>query len=195
MNISELCFSIDKLLLTKEQIIIAVDGNSGSGKTTLAELLQNHYDCNIFHMDHFFLTPELRTKERLEEAGGNVDYIRFREEVLKGIKQRNVFKYKIFNCKSQSFEESDLVKPKKLNIVEGSYSMHPVLASFYDLKIFLEINEQTQKSRILKRNGELLYKRFFEGWIPIENNYFNKLNIKAKCDIVISVHGDGSRAP
>lgn len=73
---------IDSLLAQKERVIIAIDGQCTSGKTTLAAALADCYDCNVFHMDEFFLRPEQRTPERFAELGGNVDYERFLEEVL-----------------------------------------------------------------------------------------------------------------
>ena len=73
---------IDELLTQKETVIVAIDGKCTSGKTTLASKLAEIYDCNVFHMDDFFLRPEQRTPERFAEVGGNVDYERFQEEVL-----------------------------------------------------------------------------------------------------------------
>ena len=69
---------IDSLMELGKPINIAIDGNSGAGKSTLANILGGIYDANIFHMDDFFLTPDLRTEERLREVGGNVDYVRFK---------------------------------------------------------------------------------------------------------------------
>ena len=76
------------------------------------------------------------------------------------------------------------VSPQKLNIIEGSYSMHPTLIENYDLKIFLCIDEKEQISRILKRNGAAMLKRFLCEWIPMENRYFKELNIKEQSDLV-----------
>ena len=70
---------------TRGSVNVAIDGSSGSGKSTFASLLAGVYDCNVFHTDHFFLTPAMRTAERLNETGGNFDYERFREEVIYGI--------------------------------------------------------------------------------------------------------------
>ena len=50
-------------------MVVAIDGNSGAGKSTLAALIADVYDCNLFHMDDFFLRPEQRTEERLKETG------------------------------------------------------------------------------------------------------------------------------
>ncbi|NLC45113.1 MAG: uridine kinase [Clostridiales bacterium] len=179
---------MDELMRSEsDQLNVAIDGNSGTGKSSLANLLENVYDCNLFHMDDFFLTPDLRTEERLNEAGGNVDYLRFYNEVIKGLESGKEFSYRKFDCQLLEFIPADPVRPKKLNIVEGSYSMHPQLIDHYDLKIFLELNEDEQKQRILARNGLMMHERFINEWIPMEEKYFKELGIKEKCDLIISI--------
>ena len=163
---------------------VAIDGNAGAGKSTLASLIGGIYDCNIFHMDHFFLTPELRTEERLKEVGGNVDYVRFKQEVMEGLQSGREFEYRVYNCTKMALDKTISVKPKKLNIIEGVYSMHPTLIDSYDLKIFLEIDEEEQSRRILERSGAVMHRRFIEEWIPLENKYFDKMGIKEKGDLV-----------
>ena len=54
-------------------MLVAIDGMCGSGKTTLGQVLSKVYDCNLFHMDDFFLRPEQRTAERMAQDGGNVE--------------------------------------------------------------------------------------------------------------------------
>lgn len=66
----------------KSPLLVAIDGRCGSGKTTLGFYLQELFDCNLFHMDDFFLRVEQRTPERMKEVGGNVDYERFEKTVL-----------------------------------------------------------------------------------------------------------------
>ena len=56
----------------KEIIVIAIDGMTGSGKSTLAEELCQVYNAPIFQTDDYFLPPELRIEERLNEPGGNI---------------------------------------------------------------------------------------------------------------------------
>lgn len=175
---------IDSLMKSNESIQVAIDGNSGAGKSTLSALIGSVYDCNIFHMDHFFLRPELKTKERLEEIGGNVDYVRFRQEVVDGLQRGSEFKYRIYDCKTMSMDQYISVLPKKLNIIEGVYSMHPTLIDNYDLKIFLSLDEKEQNLRILKRDGEIMQKQFLSKWIPLENQYFKQMRIEEKSDLV-----------
>ena len=166
---------IDCLLAQKDMVIVAIDGKCTSGKTTSASKLAEIYDCNVFHMDDFFLRPEQRTPERFAEAGGNVDYERFLEEVLLPLKSRKAFSYRPFDCSTFTLAAPVTVTPKKLNIIEGTYSHHPYFGNPYDLKILLTVDEETQRRRILERPA-FLHKRFFEEWIPMENRYFASLD-------------------
>lgn len=165
---------IDGLLTQKDAVIVAIDGKCTSGKTTLASKLAELYDCNVFHMDDFFLRPEQRTPERFAEVGGNVDYERFQEEVLLPLRSGRSFFYRPFDCKTFTLSAPIIVTPKRLNIIEGTYSHHPYFGNPYDLKILLTVDEETQRRRILDR-PEFLHKRFFEEWIPMENRYFDTL--------------------
>ncbi len=176
--------AIQLLLSKKEPAIVAIDGNCTSGKTTLANQLADIYDCNVFHMDDFFLRPEQRTSERFAEIGGNVDYERFREEVLLPLKSGKPFSYRPFDCSTFQLTDPVAVMPKKLNIIEGTYSLHPYFGDIYDLKIRLSISPDVQRQRILER-PELLHKRFFEEWIPMEDRYFDGFRISDNADIIL----------
>ena len=175
---------IDRLLAERNQVILAIDGKCTAGKTTLAQELARHYDCNVFHMDDFFLRPEQRTEERLEEAGGNVDYERFREEVLLPLKTGLPFAYRPFDCKTFTLLAPVSVVPKALTIVEGSYSLHPYFGAPYDLRILLTISPEVQRQRILQR-PPFLHQRFFDLWIPLENRYLETFQIREHCDLIL----------
>ena len=175
---------IDDLLKEKEFVVIAIEGNCTAGKTTLAARLAEVYDCNIFHMDDFFLRPEQRTEERYNEIGGNVDYERFREEVLLPLKSGKDFSYRPFNCKTFTFCAPVEVTRKKLNIIEGSYSMHPFFHNPYDLRILLTVDPQLQKKRICMRPA-FLQESFFTKWIPMENRYLEHYAQTFQPDIVL----------
>ncbi|HKM39831.1 MAG TPA: hypothetical protein VJ036_06135 [bacterium] len=176
---------IDALIRTKDNIKLAIDGNAAAGKTTLAALIAAIYDCNVFKMDHFFLRPKDKTEERLKEIGGNVDYIRFKRQVIEKLDSGGVFGYRVYNCKKNAWGRYINVTPKPISIIEGVYSMHPSLVGSYDLKIFLSINAAEQEKRILNRNGPVMQKQFLQQWIPLENKYFNALKIKDQSDLVL----------
>ena len=173
-NLESVIKQIDDVLTQKDTVIVAIDGKCTSGKTTLASKLAELYDCNVFHMDDFFLRPEQRTPERFAEVGGNVDYERFQEEVLLPLRSGRSFSYRPFDCKTLTLSAPIIVTPKRLNSIEGTYSHHPYFGNPYDLKILLTVDDETQRRRIQDR-PEFLHKRFFEEWIPMENRYFDTL--------------------
>ena len=178
--------AIDRLL-SEGNAIVAIEGGSASGKTTLANVLQTVYDCNVFHMDDFFLRPEQRTPQRLAEIGGNVDRERFFEEILQPLKKNEAVRCRRFDCSTQALGEPITVPMKKLTVIEGVYSMHPMFEEYYDLAVFLEIDPAYQRKRILKRNTPTLAKRFFEEWIPLENLYFSQMQIKSRCSVRVAI--------
>ena len=185
VKMKEIIDKAKQILSEKNRIIIAIDGYCASGKTTLAAHLTEVFDAQVIHMDDFFLTPDMRTEKRLSQAGGNVHYERFCNEVVTGIKSGKSFKYNIYSCCTGDYRESAIIMPDKNIIIEGSYSLHPEIPDIYDLKIFLETDYETQIERILLRNGEDALETFKSKWIPLENRYFEEFKIKEKCDITI----------
>ena len=175
---------IDALLEREGLVLVAIDGNCAAGKTTLAAGLAECYDCNVFHMDDFFLRPEQRTPERFAQPGGNVDYERFAEEVLRPLTRGEAFSYRPFDCRTFTLSDPIGVTPRKLNIIEGSYSHHPWFADPYDLKIFLSVPGDVQRQRILQRPA-FLHQKFFETWIPMERRYFEEFRIPQGSDLTL----------
>lgn len=175
--------AIDRGLLEKDRLLVAVEGGSASGKTSLSKLLGEVYDCNIFHMDDFFLQPHQRTPERFAEPGGNVDRERFMEEVLQPLMKGGAFEYRVFDCSCMALGETVRVEEKRLNIVEGAYSMHPAMADAYDLSAFLNVDPAVQAERILHRNGERMQQRFLNEWIPLEHRYFAHCGVIERCTL------------
>lgn len=171
--------------LGRGNLTLAIDGRSGSGKSTLGGILKDRYDCNVFHMDDFFLTPSMRTSERLMIPGENVDHERFLTEVLLPAYYGEPVMYRRYDCHEGRMEAAEKILPKVLTVVEGSYSMHSDLMPYYGLKVFLEVSEEEQRMRILKRNGEVSAQRFFNEWIPLEESYFQAYQIKEKADMII----------
>lgn len=177
---------IEELLKSdRKTIVVTIDGMCASGKSTLAKEISEHFKCNLFHMDDFFLQIHQRTEERLLEVGGNVDYERFKEEVKNRILNEEDVEYRKFNCRIGKIEKTFAVPFKRLNIIEGVYSNHPYFDYEADLKIYMEISSFEQRERIKKRNGEKMLNTFIEEWIPKENDYFEKFNIKNNCDIIL----------
>ncbi len=167
--------------------IVAIEGGSACGKTSLGKILEKVYDCTVLHTDDFFLRPEQRTPERFAEAGGNIDRERLLDEIFLPLKENKALNYRKFDCSTFSLTSPVSVDAGSLVFVEGAYSMHPAFQKYYSLSLFIDIDENTQKERILNRNTPSLAKRFFSEWIPLEKTYFDSLNIKERCTLKIDV--------
>jgi uridine kinase len=185
---------LDSLLKEKKKIVLVIDGRCGAGKTTLAAQLQELYQADVIPMDHFFLRPAQRTEARLAEPGGNIDYERFADEVLEKLPAATAFSYRPYNCSTQEYDPPIAVKPGRLSIIEGSYSMHPRLHEQYALrftedevfilKAFLTVNTEEQHKRIAERSPGKL-EQYIKQWIPMEERYFKAFNIEETCDLVL----------
>jgi len=172
----------------KEIIVIAIDGMTGSGKSTLAEELSKVYNAPIFHADDYFLPPELRTEERLNEPGGNIHYEKMKKEIIDILvagKINSTIKYKPFICKNQSYGKEKNFKLSKINIVEGSYCLNPHFGKYYDISVFLKINEKSQIERLTKRCPQMI-NNFINKWIPLEKKYHDAFKLYDNCDIKFS---------
>lgn len=182
----DLIAKVEKMKQKKERLVIGIDGNAAAGKTTLAQCLMELYDCEVIHMDEFFLPGEMRTPMRMEEAGGNVHYERFAAEVVEGIRRGKPFEYRVFSCSDMNYTGVKRISNRKMLVIEGSYSMRKEFQDVYDCKIFLKLSEELQKQRIIERNGRQMYEMFRDKWIPMENRYFEAFRAEAVCDYIYS---------
>lgn len=167
-------------------LILAIDGMCGSGKTTLAEYLCTIFNASVIHMDNFFLPFERKTKERLAEPGGNIDYERFAEIILPALEKRQPFSYIAYNCQTALYDRKMEIPDCELIIVEGSYSLHERFGHYFDLSLFLNISPQEQLNRLeIRCQNEAKFKRFQTEWIPMENFYHEKQSVKKKAELII----------
>lgn len=175
--------AIDRALAEKPRVLLAIEGGAGSGKSTLADRLAELYGGNVFHADDFFLRPEQRTEARYAQPGGNLDRERLEPELLTPLSRGESGAYRPFDCHTMTLSAPQSFVPSRLDIVEGSYSLHPALEGYYDLSVFLEISPETQRRRILARNGSEWGQAFFDRWVPLENAYFQSTDTPGRCTL------------
>lgn len=187
--IDEIMRQLEAAASEETELMLVIDGMCGSGKTTLADELGRRYSCNVFHMDDFYLPIVMQTEKRLSEPGGNINFDRFVAEVEVPLMQGQDILYRPFGCISQSYMEATPLKATKINIIEGTYSCHPVLRRFYEqspdrrvITLFLDIEDNIRLERLLKRVGEQRLKLFKDKWIPREKEYFDAYAVREYCD-------------
>lgn len=178
---------IHRLTRDLNHVIVAIDGPCAAGKTTAAGLLHSIFDCPVIHMDHFFLPQSLRTPQRYAQAGGNIHYERFENEVIRPLLANRRIEYGAYDCSAGKITHNYQFDPSNLIVIEGAYSLHPYFKNYFNISVYMDVTPNIQKDRLLARNGEDGWIRFQDVWIPLEQNYFKTYNIKEKADIVISV--------
>ena len=157
----------------------------GSGKTTFAKALSELLGANLIHADDFFLPPEMRTPERLGTPGGNIHHERLKKQVIDRLRKTEAFSYGVFDCSKGRIDETRTVENSRFTVIEGSYSHHPALGDYADIKIFMQTSPETQLERIKRRSGEKAAEVFKAKWIPLEKRYFDFYKIKENADMII----------
>ncbi len=176
---------VEALLVSNERVLIAIDGNCCAGKTTLSHRLDSLLGASVFHLDDYFLQPHMRSQKRLSQPGGNVDAERFLSQVLLPVSRGEQATVQKYDCHADALLDPTFVSPKRVAIIEGAYSLHPLLAPYYTLKVFCRIDPALQETRILARNGAEALSMFRTRWIPLENRYFEALDILSQCGLVV----------
>lgn len=169
---------------TDGPVIVGIDGGSCSGKSFLANRLGERFGGNVFHCDDFFLRPEQRTPQRLQEPGGNMDRERLLDEVLLPLSRGETVTYRPFSCGTMTLLPPVTVPPRRLSIVEGSYSLHPSLRAYYGLAVFLKVPWELRLQRLYGREGDKAA-QFLSRWLPMENAYFSVFGIAQSADLIL----------
>ena len=185
-NISRILAEVRALKQTQKRVIIAIDGRCGSGKTSLAESLRQCTNCEVIHMDDFFLRPEQINDERLSMPGENIDWERLEVEVLQPLLRGETCHYHPYDCHTRSYKPTISCHPSSFIILEGAYSCNSHLWDYSDLHIFLTISPEEQLRRIIKRNGKEWADVFKKKWIPLEELYINTQHIESRCELHLS---------
>ena len=167
-------------------LIIAFDGRSASGKTSLSERLKIELNIPVIHTDDFYRPKNQNGEFEISEFDGNFDIIRFKHEVVEQLKTKTTFKYGVFDCKLGIIDRYNEINVSNCCIIEGAYSLNPNLGEYADIKVFFDVDEETQKQRILLRNGEKQLENFKKIWLPAEERYLEHYQIKKSCDITVN---------
>ena len=165
-------------------LVLALDGRCGSGKTTLANALAAQFPgCTLLRTDDFYLPPARRSPDWAHTPCANMDLTRLRDEALRPAYAGQPVAYRAYSCREGAFLPPAQLPAQPLVILEGSYSHHPILAGFYDLKVFVTCSKEEQARRLQAREGER-YENFVRRWIPLEEAYFAQCRIEALADLL-----------
>ncbi len=177
--------ALRRLPTSTHPVIVALDGPCAAGKSTLGARLADTLACPLFHMDDFFLPLERKTPERLAQPGGNVDWERFLHEVLQPLSRGETVTYRPYSCHANTLMPPVSISPAPLAVVEGVYALEPALRPYYALTCYVDAPWPVRETRLLQRCGPEGLEVFLQRWIPLEERYFQTLEIAAGCDLIL----------
>lgn len=175
----------EKIPTVPAPFVISIEGGSGTGKTTVARALQERLCCQVIHTDDFFLPPELRSKQRLSQPGGNVHYERLNEQVAEPLRCGKEIAYRVFSCHSMAYTETIRFPLPAVLIIEGVYSAHPAIQDILSFRLFLDADFDQRIKRIEQRGDKEKLPRFLKEWIPMENRYFEFFSVRKNSDLLL----------
>ena len=181
---------IARRLAAQDRVLVALDGMAASGKTTLAAQIAGTVGgCAVVHMDDFFLPQDKRDAGYAAREIANSDIDRVLEEVLLPLSRGEAAVYRpyVHHPTPAFLPPVRVPADARAVIVEGAYSLHPKLFDLYDLRVLATVSPQTQRARILARNGEAMLERFVGEWIPLENRHIAARALSERCDAIVRV--------
>ncbi len=182
-----------KLKGRKVPILIALDGRSGTGKTTLAKAIASKLDSvTVILGDDFYAggtIKEWAKKTAEEKADQVIDWKRMRKEVLEPLLAKRIAKWHPFNWDAEQglSEETIVVKPASVIILDGAYSARPELADLIDFSVLVQADDNIRRGRLKDREGEPFMKTWHPVYDEAEDYYFSQVRPPSEFDLVVTV--------
>ena len=189
-----------------DRILIALSGQSASGKSTICKVItkcvnQLNLPVTILTADNYFndiseLIKKYGNFDLLRDSGYDVDspdnfYLDLlRSDILKIQKGDDIYSPEyLVNGTGCSKPNSIFVKSKKVIIVEGMCSIYDKVQDIFDIKVYVDIDNEERKRRFLNRaaqrnQDETNALKHWDYIMEAGQKYL--IPNKEKCDIIIN---------
>ena len=145
-------------------LVVAIDGGSGAGKSTLAAYIAAHLEGVDVISTEEFLAP---LSEQTSQPGTEFDWRRLKEQVLLPLAKKKSIHYWRYDRQEPTMQQWIHVEPRRIVLIEGSYSSRLELASYYDVKIWIDTPEHIRLTRMVKKDGEHM-RGYWQHYLPKE---------------------------
>lgn len=175
------------MIKTKSNIqLIALAGGSGSGKTTFAKKLRQYLgedNASILGQDSYYHDQS----SKFDKDGGAVNFdhpsaldFELMALHLKNLKEGKAVDVPFYDFSThQRLKKVEVLNPTPFILVDGTLILsQEMLRPLFDLKIFIDVNEETRFQRRLKRDVEErgrtpegVKDQFFNQVAPMHNTF------------------------
>lgn len=177
---------------TAQTKLVAIDGFGGSGKTTLAtKLIASDSSLKMVPMDGFPCDPD---QSPLHATGvqTRVDLERLESEVLIPLRDGEPSRYTKKPWWPVDQQDPVIeVQPGGVVLIEGCYSFHSDIRSYYDFSIWVDCPRQMATERAILRDGESGRHYWEQAHAPNEERYFEKQRPDTQVDLIVRATGVG----
>lgn len=190
----------------EDRILIALSGESASGKSTICRQIidcikQLELPVTILTADNYFkdisaLIKKYGNFDLLRDAGydvdspDNFDLELLRSDILKLQQGEDILSPEyLVNGEGKSKPQSIPVESKKIIIVEGMCSIYDKVQDIFDIKVYIDLDEDERKNRFMNRAKQRNQdeENAIKHWeyIQTAGKKYVASN-KDKCDIIIN---------
>ena len=180
--------------------IVAIDGRSGAGKSTLAQALAAQTGAAVIDGDDFYSGGTAAQWDALsaaEKAAHCIDWRRQRS-VLETLVRGETATWHPYDWNANDGRLSDracICPPSAVVILEGAYSARPELADLLNLRVLLDVPDDTRQRQLTTREGDGYRVQWEARWAEAEEFYFTNVMPVDSFDLVISSPGGGLPFP
>ncbi len=182
MTLNQISAAVKESLITKQPVLIAIEGYGGAGKSTFAvELSAELGNCFVINIDDYII------KEMQSDAiKSNFDRTRLELQVLEPLANGLKASYQRLIWDTNSMSAPVQIPDSKYVIVEGVSSYSPEIEHYYDFKIWVEASPLAAQSRGSERDRKLGNNNdaLWDGWTSTYTDYKNQHHIKEKADFI-----------
>lgn len=148
--------------MNKKPFVIGIAGGSGSGKTFFLNCFLNHFhtdDVCLVSQDDYYRPKE---QQEVDENGWinfdlpqGIDDEKLVADLTQLIEGGTILKKEYTFNVAQDTARMLTIKSAPIIIVEGLFIFHyPELAKLFDMRIFMDADEEITLNRRIKRDGE-----------------------------------------